>query len=1481
MNPPSGKLFKWVFVLSAYTLSTCIVLRKLLLQPGTIGHNWDWAIPVLPECLEKMSSCFYTWNDASLGEPMSLRFSINTFMALIGGMWQLGIDSSFISKSLPFFTILISGISMFCLLENILREEHKNTGRTDVDRIIFYPSFLGGFFYAFSPFLMFEFIGGAWLEYSSQALIPLIILFFRRAYLFPHSRFSNLTIAAVLLAFASISLHTVIFVYAIIGFYIALQPQRRLLFKNLIVLTILYSLFSSWWLVPTVAQLASVIGTASSQDVLSLNNIRSGAPSLLEALSATGYARPFFKQMLSPDLKPLWALVTYGLICLIFTEILFFRKTREGLFWLCLFTVSLIFATAGNPPLSQCVTWMYENIFLMRMFRSPQAISVVPVLSLAILVGIASASFLRRNLDILSRPYKKYGFYTATLTSLIIWFNPFFIQGDLGMSVLKEEHKYFDHIDVYNVPPSYQKIFSQINKDKDDFRVLFLPMVASPRYLKTEYQSTAHGLDPSVYYSPHSGVFADLMADGLSRRFINLLDKSFTKRVNGENTLEIDKLLNLVNTRFVLLRKDVLPHYSYSKDTWRYQRVKQYLRGSETFQFLQDTDYVDLFLNKSFLPHIYAASSLSVIAGGMNSLPPLTYTSYLDDRPSIALTEDQDSYAFLSLFHSKRQSDNGPQSAIGPSVILANKSLNDLLIHWVITNSFKEGSWSAANRQTAMMAEMNFRGKWSLLADEDGDYEVWIKETCLPSAIRGQEFLSIGELQFPLPCVDVGNIMAVLINQDKWVKVADIKLQDGKYGVSISNSEGEPLKSMYFPQILIVPKGLCDEFANTMSDKPLSYLFYLETDKAKKLAQVKDTSAVKTKEDPFSLPTKQFYLPKDGDYTVKAFIKPKRVFVPDGIPITALTARGRVSLDAIKGWKIHAKKMHYEQSFSEEGMHIKTYFSRSSKVAEEIVLTKEFSHTKLIDNPYLVFSYLTEDPKVQEVWLNVSFKDEKGNTLPEPIYLHPNDKLYRFDLYEEAKRIFGKRPAKHLYIGEIEIIYGKRTTRSKQFWLWFKKVKMVTKKSLDATSDSVRGYYTFTFKNLAFLDYPPVIATFDNLLRDYKSTSHIHYYLETGALAKARFFEELPFYVKSAYRRNEQCFVDLKEEPVLCVSFPTPTYSKIRDRRFPKKFRVSLVLDFHGDKQPDAEVELFLPAIPKNGGYSYIKVPAHDEVKKRFPDESHYNLLSLSVSHPDARFAFYQDLTHEKLETYKERIYSPSDFKIGADVLRIDGKMYKLPEDYKKYERNAVCRIEYMDVALKEGSHTLEVLDNENFKVEIVEIQPATSGQMVTSSQAPRTNFRKINPTRYIVDVKGAKGSFVLVFNESYHGGWKAYIRNKPGFKGRGPETDHNTVETWSALWNLWKDRKDRIDITEHFVANQYANGWIIPSMQELGFRDQESGGKENKNTEGVDLQIVLEYKPQMFFEIGGLLSAITLLGCIAYLGYGGARRRKSIASRN
>lgn len=113
----------------------------------------------------------------------------------------------------------------------------------------------------------------------------------------------------------------------------------------------------------------------------------------------------------------------------------------------------------------------------------------------------------------------------------------------------------------------------------------------------------------------------------------------------------------------------------------------------------------------------------------------------------------------------------------------------------------------------------------------------------------------------------------------------------------------------------------------------------------------------------------------------------------------------------------------------------------------------------------------------------------------------------------------------------------------------------------------------------------------------------------------------------------------------------------------------------------------------------------------------------------------------------------------------------------------------------------------------------------------PRIKQRKINPTRYIVDVDwngSAPRPFWLVFNESYNDGWKAYV-------------DDLSEGTAPVLMNSMFSAEGRY-IEDHVTLNGYANGWWVDT------------GKSGR------YEITIEYSPQRFFNRGVLLSAASAM---------------------
>ena len=101
--------------------------------------------------------------------------------------------------------------------------------------------------------------------------------------------------------------------------------------------------------------------------------------------------------------------------------------------------------------------------------------------------------------------------------------------------------------------------------------------------------------------------------------------------------------------------------------------------------------------------------------------------------------------------------------------------------------------------------------------------------------------------------------------------------------------------------------------------------------------------------------------------------------------------------------------------------------------------------------------------------------------------------------------------------------------------------------------------------------------------------------------------------------------------------------------------------------------------------------------------------------------------------------------------------------------------------------------------------------------------FQRVNPTKYAIHVN-ASNPFFLVFSESYHKDWIAYVDGQ------------------------------RVPSEFHFMANGYANAWYI-------------------NKTGI-YTITLEFWPQRLFYLGATISIVTFTVCVVYLVKNHVKRR-------
>ncbi|MFA4817341.1 MAG: alpha-(1-_3)-arabinofuranosyltransferase family protein [Parcubacteria group bacterium] len=148
------------------------------------------------------------------------------------------------------------------------------------------------------------------------------------------------------------------------------------------------------------------------------------------------------------------------------------------------------------------------------------------------------------------------------------------------------------------------------------------------------------------------------------------------------------------------------------------------------------------------------------------------------------------------------------------------------------------------------------------------------------------------------------------------------------------------------------------------------------------------------------------------------------------------------------------------------------------------------------------------------------------------------------------------------------------------------------------------------------------------------------------------------------------------------------------------------------------------------------------------------------------------------------------------------------------------------------------------------------SAVKIESVDMPKLDFTNISPTKYLVNISGATAPYYLVLSESFNPNWKVYVVG-----------ENKSTGFWDTLFG------NALPEENHLKVNGYANGWTIdPEYIKQNF----SKDYYKENPDGsIDVELTLYFKPQSYFYLGIIISITTLLGCLGYLGYDLAKRRK------
>ncbi|MGQ9641995.1 MAG: hypothetical protein ACUVUF_07735 [Candidatus Bathycorpusculaceae bacterium] len=516
-------------------------------------------------------------------------------------------------KSMITSTFIISGTSGYITTRHFIKKLVTDK------KLLFLSCLASAIFYAFNPWVM-DRVYHIFLLVT-YSVLPLILMI--SAKIFNNERVDLKLILAltIISTVASTSPHSLFFIILLVTSlyaYLSLLKPKQIIpkTKNFMLFIIIYTLVSSFWLLPILSYIFSG-GSLFPDYIVQMNDLEllCRNSNLFNVLRLEAYWQ---KVDHSPSIFPLniiWIFTSLLVPIFCFTSLIF-RKKNTIAIYLSILSLALIFLAAGtHSPTPNFYEWLIFDAPILAsfgwLFRDPNKWTLLLPTAYSILFAFAYIGIAKAIKSLKKTFFRKTIMTTFTLlifSSLFIYITPSAIN-------------YFNGpFKPLKIPSEIYEVNSWLEKDSGQYNVLWVPSY-SEYGANWAYDGLAGAFELDSSAKPTFDI-----GSKYSRIYLNYFDDALTKNKSDCAA----SYLNPLNIRYIIFHND-----SKSESANYAKNLFQSLTSQRDLELIKNNGNIYVFENKKWCEGAFKVNEkvMGVIGGfdkfiALNALKPFNLSDY-------------------------------------------------------------------------------------------------------------------------------------------------------------------------------------------------------------------------------------------------------------------------------------------------------------------------------------------------------------------------------------------------------------------------------------------------------------------------------------------------------------------------------------------------------------------------------------------------------------------------------------------------------------------------------------------------------------------------------------------------------------------------------------------------------------------------------------------------------------------------------------